>query len=183
MNIQKTLYSSTTRVLIFQYSYSYVQYSPQPWPVTPGMFSPLTRVSDPDMHHGSRVTHVPWCIPGSLTSGFLWSRWWGKRSRHSRRMRNPQFHASGKRPIGHSHNHIMGLISSIRWHRTDWRPLQDEISSQWKGHPIPTKEFALLDCTLQARPYLTRNNVYTVSLLFICKIFVQIYLSIILQSQ
>ena len=31
MNIQKTLYSSTTRVLIFQYSYSYVQYSPQPW--------------------------------------------------------------------------------------------------------------------------------------------------------
>ena len=30
-NILKTLYSSTTRVLIFQYSYSYVQYSPQPW--------------------------------------------------------------------------------------------------------------------------------------------------------
>ena len=30
MNILKTLYSSTTRVLIFQYSYSYVQYSPQP---------------------------------------------------------------------------------------------------------------------------------------------------------
>ena len=30
MNILKTLYSSTTRVLIFQYSYSYDQYSPQP---------------------------------------------------------------------------------------------------------------------------------------------------------
>ena len=30
MNILKTLYSSTTRVLISQYSYSYVQYSPQP---------------------------------------------------------------------------------------------------------------------------------------------------------
>ena len=30
MNILKTLYSSTTRVLIFQYSYSYVEYSPQP---------------------------------------------------------------------------------------------------------------------------------------------------------
>ena len=30
MNILKSLYSSTTRVLIFQYSYSYVQYSPQP---------------------------------------------------------------------------------------------------------------------------------------------------------
>ena len=34
-----------------------------------------------------------------LTSGFLWSRWRGKRSRHSRRMCNPQFYVSGKRPI------------------------------------------------------------------------------------
>ena len=55
------------------------------------------RVSDPDMHHGTCVTHVPWCIPVSLTSGFLWSRWQGKRSQHSRRMRNPQFYISGKR--------------------------------------------------------------------------------------
>ena len=31
MNIVRTLYSSTTWVPIFQYSYSYVQYSPQPW--------------------------------------------------------------------------------------------------------------------------------------------------------
>ena len=30
MNILKTLHSSTTRVLIFQHSYSYVQYSSQP---------------------------------------------------------------------------------------------------------------------------------------------------------
>ena len=41
-------------------------------------FSPPPRVSDPDMHHGTCVTHVPWCMPGSLTNGFLWSRWWGK---------------------------------------------------------------------------------------------------------
>ena len=34
MNILKTLYSSTTRVLIFQYSYSYAEYSPQPSPIT-----------------------------------------------------------------------------------------------------------------------------------------------------
>ena len=45
------------------------------------------------------VTHVPWCMPGSLSSSFLWSRWRGKRFRHSRRMRNPQFYVSGKRPI------------------------------------------------------------------------------------
>ena len=66
-------------------------------PGIPGTFSPPPRVSDPDMHHGTCVTHVPWCMSGSLTSGFLRSRWRGKRSRHSRR--NPQFYVSGKRPI------------------------------------------------------------------------------------
>ena len=43
----------------------------------PGTFSPPSRVSDPDMHHGTCVTYVPWCMPGSLTCGFLWSRWRG----------------------------------------------------------------------------------------------------------
>ena len=43
-----------------------------------GTFPPPPRVSDPDMHHGTCLTHVPWCMPGSLTSGFLWSRWRGK---------------------------------------------------------------------------------------------------------
>ena len=55
------------------------------------------RVRDPDIHHGTCVTHVPWCMPGLLTNGFLWSWWRGKRSR---RMRNPQFFVSGKRPVG-----------------------------------------------------------------------------------
>ena len=65
-----------------------------------GTFSPPPRVSDPDRHHGTCVTHAPWCVPGSLISGFLWSRWRGKRSRHSRHMRNPQFCVSSKRPMG-----------------------------------------------------------------------------------
>ena len=60
-------------------------------PGTPGTFSPPLWVSDSGKHHGTCVTHVPWCMPESQTSGFLWSRWWGKRSRHSWRMRNPQF--------------------------------------------------------------------------------------------
>ena len=47
-------------------------------PGMPGTFSPSPRVSDPDMHHGTCVTHVPWCMPGSLTSGFLWNRRRGK---------------------------------------------------------------------------------------------------------
>ena len=57
-------------------------------------------VSHPDMHHGTCVTHVPWCIPGSLTISFLWSRWRGKRSRHSRCMRNPQFTYMVRGPWG-----------------------------------------------------------------------------------
>ena len=61
----------------------------------PGTFYPPPRVSDPDMHHGTCATHVPWCMPGSLNSGFLLSRWRVKRSRHSRRMHNPQFYVSG----------------------------------------------------------------------------------------
>ena len=49
-------------------------------PGMPGTFSPPPQVSDPDMHHVTCVTHMPWCMPGSLTSGFLWSPWRGKRS-------------------------------------------------------------------------------------------------------
>ena len=56
-----------------------------------GNVFPPPRVSDPDMHYGTCVTHVPWCMPGSLTSGFIGSRRRGKRSRHSRRMRNHNF--------------------------------------------------------------------------------------------
>ena len=65
----------------------------------PGTFSPPLRFSDPDMHYGTCVTHVPWCMSGSLSSGFLWSRRRGKCSRHPWRMRNPQFCVSGKRPM------------------------------------------------------------------------------------
>ena len=60
-------------------------------PGMPGTLSPSSRVTDPDMHQGTCVTHVPKCMPGSLTSCVLWNRWRKKRSRHSRCMRNPQF--------------------------------------------------------------------------------------------
>ena len=49
------------------------------------------------------ITARAWRMLGSLISGFLWSRWRGKRSRHSRRMRNPQFYVSGKRPMNPEH--------------------------------------------------------------------------------
>ena len=41
-------------------------------PGMPGTFSPPPEASDPDMHYGT------WCMPESLTSGFLWSRRRGK---------------------------------------------------------------------------------------------------------
>ena len=63
-------------------------------PGMPGTFFSPPRVSEPNMHHGTFVMHA-----GSLISGFLWSRWRGKRSRHPRRTHNPQFYVSGKRPI------------------------------------------------------------------------------------
>ena len=81
----------------------YVQLRVAHAPGIPGTFSPPPRISDPDMHHGTCATHVPW----SLTRGFLWSRWRGKRSRHSRDMRNPQFYVSGKRSIG--------MLSALLW--------------------------------------------------------------------
>ena len=68
-------------------------------PGMPGTVSPPPGVSYPDMHHGTCVTHVPWCMPGSLTSGFYWSQWRGKRSRYSRYMCNPHSYVSGKRAI------------------------------------------------------------------------------------
>ena len=37
------------------------------FPRRPFQRKPL--VSDPDMHHGTCVTHVPWCMSGSLTCG------------------------------------------------------------------------------------------------------------------
>ena len=52
-------------------------------------------VNDPGMHHGTCVTpavmHIGIANPNP--------RWRVKRSRHSRRMRNPQFCVSDKRPM------------------------------------------------------------------------------------
>ena len=48
-------------------------------------------------HH--RRLAIPTCMPGSLSSSFLLSWRRGKCSRRSRRMHNPKFYVSGKRPM------------------------------------------------------------------------------------
>ena len=78
-------------------------------PGMPGTFSPPPRVSDPDMHHGTGVTHVTLCMSGSL-----FGRWRGKRSRHSRRMRNPQFNVSGKKPMA-AEWHVSLELQVLSW--------------------------------------------------------------------
>ena len=60
-------------------------------------------VSDLGLHHGTCVTRVPWCMSVSLTRGGG-----RQRSRHSRRMHNPQFYVPGKRP--------MAIVPQINFH-------------------------------------------------------------------
>ena len=59
-------------------------------------------------------------MPGSLTSGFLWSRRRGKSSRHSQHIHNPQIYVSGKRPIGW-----------IKWH-TRSREISRQLETLWR---------------------------------------------------
>ena len=63
------------------------------------------------------VMHVSWCMLGSLTSGFLWIRWRGKRSQHSLRKRDPQCYVSVKRPmsVGWLHDIEMGTVRLTMW--------------------------------------------------------------------
>ena len=78
------------------------------------------------MNHGTCVTHVLWCMPRSLTSGFLWSRWRGKCSRHSRCMRSPQLYVSGKMPIPlktESYHDANFVVTCGRYRRLSlWQP-------------------------------------------------------------
>ena len=48
-------------------------------PEMPGTFFLPPRISAPDLRDDMCVMHVPWCMPGSLTSSCLWSWWRGKR--------------------------------------------------------------------------------------------------------
>ena len=54
------------------------------------------------------ATHVPWCMPESLTR----HRWRGKRFRDYRRMRKPQFYVSDKRPMEYSENQTALVIQT-----------------------------------------------------------------------
>ena len=68
-------------------------------PGMPGTFSPPPTSKETA---SKRSRHAWWhvrCARAVMDVGIANLRWWGKRSRHSRRMRNPQFYVSGKRPM------------------------------------------------------------------------------------
>ena len=65
-------------------------------PGMPGTVSLPPWVGDPNMHHGTCMRQLLWCMPGSLTSSFLWSQWQGKCSQHSMCMCNPPFLTRGQ---------------------------------------------------------------------------------------
>ena len=99
-------------------------------PGMPGTFSPPSGTSDPDMHHGTCVTHVPWCMPGSLTSVFLWSQWRGKTFPAFPVHAQPQFYVFGKRPMGQA---VWRQFMSPLW----WFVLSDNAkkTSRWLTRP------------------------------------------------
>ena len=90
-------------------------------PGMPGTFSLPPRVSDPDMHHITCVTHVPWCMPGSVSSDFLWSRWRGE-----------IFPAQAQPVIWRIWQEAHGLTC-------DWLTLQIEVTTLMKKGPVKIK--------------------------------------------
>ena len=122
----------------------------------PGTFSPPPGVSDSDMQHGTCVTHVPCCMSGSLTNGFLWSRWRGKRSRHSRRMRNPQFYVSDKRPMA---SRLFGGKLKQSWISVNWI-LGNKFQSNLNQNTKIAYQKGILKCRLQNVSHLNGHPWY-----------------------
>ena len=79
----------------------------------------------------------------------LTPRWRGKRSRHSRRMRNPQSYVSGKRPMG-TFSHIdVSVLEIILW----MRPANESLSLAGRIHKmIPARCYCVVFEISQACP-------------------------------
>ena len=93
-------------------------------PGMPETFAPTPRVSDIDMHHGTCVTHVPWCMPGSITNDFLWSRWREKRPGipGACASRNFRYLVRGSLlcHLKHVWNKMTKVMHNLHW--LNWRP-------------------------------------------------------------
>ena len=110
---------------------------------------------------------------GSLVSGFIWSRWLRKRSRHSRRMRNPQICVSDKRPMYRlplKHNETptqwtkKAQESTKKWFKYEQRNKRLSCKHVWMGRDwctVPLKRLwkQLKECCLyQPKFYIIRQS-------------------------
>ena len=77
----------------------------------PGTFSPSPNskeTANQRSRHASRhVRHARAVMHVGVTNPL----WWGKRARHSRRMRTSQFYVSGKRPMGYPYGWVVTVLA------------------------------------------------------------------------
>ena len=69
-------------------------------PGMPGRFSPPPTSKETTIQRSRHASRYGRYARAVMHVGIAKPRWWEKRSRHSRSMRNPQFYVSVKRPIG-----------------------------------------------------------------------------------
>ena len=91
--------ASSMSLISYGYLTRYVTLRVAHAPGMPGKFSPpptsMETACQPSRHASRHVRDAR----AVMHVGIVNPRWWWKRSRHSRRMRNPQFYVSGKRPM------------------------------------------------------------------------------------
>ena len=73
-------------------------------------------VSDPGMHHGTCVTKKN--TRAMMHAGNAKPPWRGKRSHHSRLIRNPQYYISDKRPMEIIYD--CNNVSKVSWKNISW---------------------------------------------------------------
>ena len=103
-------------------------------PGMPGTFSPSPQVSDPDMHHGTCVTQMPWYMPGLLTSGFLWNRRRGKTFPAFPAHAQPAILRIWQEAHGRRSSNLKFVIFKLVW-RIDILSISCEITLRWIRMP------------------------------------------------
>ena len=106
-------------------------------PGMPGTFSPpptSKELASYRSRHASRHVRGARAV---MHVGIDNPRWRGKRSRHSRRMRNPKFCVSGKRPMGHALTTPLTTSSSlvISNNHTSISCISHHITHGWNNTP------------------------------------------------
>ena len=71
------------------------------------------KIENQEIEHTCKTKFLGVITRAVMHAGITNPRWRGKRSRHSRRMRNPQFYISGKRAIGFVADHLSTKTTGV----------------------------------------------------------------------